>query len=203
MSSFSTGASSLRWVMVRLTAVLILTGITALHAENVDPESTGLHWAWSENAGWINAQPSGPGGPGLEADNSTVRGWLWSANVGWISANCSNTNSCVKVDYGLSLKPNLEKPGRMHLVGRIWSENAGWIVSHCLVTDSCDQVSYGLEVEIETGLVQGYAWSENMGWLSFTCANTGSCGVVNFGLQFDPKAFGPDGVFEDSFESEL
>ena len=32
-------------------------------AENIDPDDDDSQFAWAENAGWINAQPAGPGGP--------------------------------------------------------------------------------------------------------------------------------------------
>lgn len=188
--------------ILRIVAACILAAASTLHAENVDPETNGSHWAWSENTGWIDAQPGGSGGSGLHAENANVSGWLWSANVGWISAHCGNTASCSDVDFGLRLEADTEKTGWLLLVGKAWSENAGWIVSHCLETDSCNENYYGLRVEIATGMVEGYAWSENLGWLSFSCANTSSCDKVSFGLQFDPAALIPTGdIFKDSFES--
>ena len=189
-------------LILRIAGAWILTGVGTLHAENVDPDSSGLHWAWSENTGWADAQPGGPGGSGLHAENLDVSGWLWAANIGWISAHCKNTASCTDVSYGLRLKTDNEKPGWLLLVGKAWSENAGWIVSHCLESDSCDENYYGLRVEAATGLVEGYAWSENLGWLSFSCSNTSSCGKVSFGLQFDPVALVlVEDIFKDSFES--
>ena len=187
-----------------VATVFALAAASTLPAANVDPDALGLHWVWSENAAWIDAQPDGAEGPGLQLTDAAVSGWLWSANIGWISAHCVNTESCADVDYGLRLQPDTQKPGWLLLVGKAWSENTGWIVSHCLETDSCDDNYYGLRIDIATGLVQGYAWSENMGWLNFTCDNASSCADVNFGLQFDPDtlAFAASGgIFKDSYEN--
>jgi len=186
-------------------AVLVGFGPQSSFAENVDPDAVGYHWAYSENSGWLDAEPDGNGGStGLHAANGVITGWLWSPAVGWFSAHCSNTASCGEVDYGLRLEVDGENPGWLRFRGMAWSENAGWLVSHCLETDSCLQTDYGLRVEIATGLVVGYAWSENLGWVSFSCSNTDSCGTVDFALQFDPDALTPPGpalIFKDGFET--
>ena len=161
-----------------VATVFALAAASTLPAANVDPDALGLHWVWSENAAWIDAQPDGAEGPGLQLTDAAVSGWLWAANIGWISAHCINTKSCADVSYGLRLQPDTQKPGWLLLVGKAWSENTGWIVSHCLETDSCDDNYYGLRIDIATGLVQGYAWSENMGWLNFTSMKLNSSILV-------------------------
>lgn len=190
---------SLLWRQATLGFLLsACSGI--LLAENVDPDSLGLHWAWSENSGWVDAQPNGNGGQGLQASDTRIAGWLWSANVGWISAHCSNTASCSTSDFGLTLQTDQNNPAWFRVLGTAWSENAGWIVANCLQTDSCAQGNYGLRIEKATGRIEGYAWSENLGWLNFSCLNTEYCNTVNFGVQFNPNALLP-GVFKDSFEN--
>ena len=42
----------------------ILASFNTSLAENVDPDTLGLHWSWSENAGWLDAEPNGNGGQG-------------------------------------------------------------------------------------------------------------------------------------------
>ena len=191
--------------MRRLIAAAVLLSAlltTAADAENVDPDALGLHRAWAENAGWMDAQPGGPGGSGLHVANGQVSGWLWSETVGWTSASCTNTGSCGDVAYGLRLEDDPDLPGLLRLVGNAWSENAGWIIAHCAETSSCGSSDYGLRVDPQSGLVDGFAWSENLGWISFSCANTGSCATVDFGLQFDPAALAPpeSAIFADGFE---
>lgn len=51
-------------------------------------------------------------------------GWAWSDNIGWISMNCTNTNSCTTVDYGVTFS---ETGGSWALTGWAWSDNIGWI----------------------------------------------------------------------------
>jgi len=189
------------WLKAAL-ALLVALAATPTSAENVDPDALGLHRSWSENAGWVDAQPNGPGGNGLHVTDSQISGWLWSENVGWISASCANTGSCGDVAYGLHLEDDPDVPGLLRLSGNAWSENAGWITTHCAQTNSCEKIDYGLRVDPESGLLDGYAWSENLGWISFSCANTSSCDKVDFGLQFDPAALAPANpmIFADGLE---
>jgi hypothetical protein len=191
-------------LLLSITALVLILPLSLL-AENVDPDGTGYHWAYSENGGWLDAEPGGDGGSaGLHTADGLITGWLWSPNVGWISAHCSNTSSCGDVEYGLHLEVDSDNPGWLRFSGKAWSENTGWVVSHCLETNSCNEVEYGLRVEMATGLVVGYAWSENLGWLSFSCSNTGSCGDSDFAIQFDPAALAPSDanmIFKDGFES--
>jgi hypothetical protein len=183
----------------RLLAAALLLVAARGQATGVDPEGLGLHWAWSANAGWIDALPAGPPGSGLRLQDGLLSGWLWSPNVGWISASCADTGSCTESGYRLWLEA--DAPGLLRLVGTAWSPNAGWIVAHCATTASCHEVGYGLRVHLGSGIVEGFAWSENLGWISFSCSNTASCTTVDFGLQFDPAALlRPEGVFRDGFE---
>jgi hypothetical protein len=101
--------------------VLLLLATTATFAENVDPNNDGSKYAWSENLGWLNARPGGPGGPGVQVGDSSLTGWIWSENAGWISLSCANTSACGTSSYGVV---NDACGG---LSGRAWSENAGWI----------------------------------------------------------------------------
>jgi hypothetical protein len=39
-------------------------------AENIDPLDDASQYAWAENAGWIDAEPAGDGGPGVEVAES-------------------------------------------------------------------------------------------------------------------------------------
>ncbi|MDP6387982.1 MAG: hypothetical protein QGG63_01770 [Candidatus Pacebacteria bacterium] len=50
-----------------------------------------------------------------------MSGWAWSDNIGWISFNCTDTNSCGTVDYGVNAVAN------GNLSGYAWSDNVGWI----------------------------------------------------------------------------
>src|SRR5215831_3863246 len=73
---------------------------TAL-AENIDPNNDNSQFLYGENIGWLNAEPLGEGGPGLQVESDNLTGYLWSENVGWVSLSCLNTNSCAAVDFGV------------------------------------------------------------------------------------------------------
>ena len=50
-----------------------------------------------------------------------LSGYVYSQDAGWISLNCSNTSSCVNVDYAVS------QDNDGNLSGYGYSENDGWI----------------------------------------------------------------------------
>ena len=161
-----------------LIGAVLVSAVIALNiaAETIDPANDGSQFAWSENAGWVNAEPVGNGGPGMSITLRGVTGWLWSENFGWVSLSCENTASCADVEY------RLVQDAAGNLSGFGWSENAGWISFSCLNTGSCSTVSYGARVDLGTGDLTGYAWSENVGWISLSCANTSSCRTIDFGV---------------------
>jgi len=49
------------------------------------------------------------------------KGYAWSDGAGWISFNCSNTNTCEDVDYGVTA----DSSG--NLSGFAWSDALGWL----------------------------------------------------------------------------
>jgi hypothetical protein len=161
-------------------------------SETTDPDNDGSQYGWSENAGWVNAEPLGDGGPGMDITTGGIEGWLWSENVGWISLSCENTGSCTTVDY------RVEHYGGGTMRGYAWSENAGWVSFSCLNTSSCTTVDYGVEVDLATGELSGFAWSENTGWISFSCLNTSSCATVDYGVKTVVPL--PEIIFADGFE---
>jgi len=119
-------------------------------------------YAWSENAGWVDF-----GGLGdVHVTDSVLTGYAYSENVGWISLNCSNTDSCTTVDYGVA------NDGSGDLSGYAWSENAGWIDFSAATINS-------------DGEFTGYAYSENVGWISLNCSNTDTCLTVDYKVKTD------------------
>ena len=102
-------------------------------AENIDPANADEQYAYGENVGWINAEPLGDGGSGVEVFDDKLTGWLWGENIGWISMSCENTFSCGTVNYGVT------NDGDGHLGGYAWSENTGW------VSMSCENTTDGFE----------------------------------------------------------
>ena len=104
-----------------LVAVLLVAPLTFAIAENVDPDNDDSQYAFGENIGWVNAEPLGDGGSGLEVGDDEVAGWLWTENAGWISLSCQNTSSCGNVSYGVT------NDGKGNLSGFAWGENIGWV----------------------------------------------------------------------------
>jgi len=152
--------ASPRWVW--LTFAMVLAASAAL-AENIDPNNDGSRYAWSENLGWLNARPSGPGGPGIQVSNSGLTGWMWSENAGWISLSCANDSTCGTTSYGVT------NDGCGTLSGHAWSENMGWIEfapTTCGADPTC-----GVKINSTSGVFSGRAWSENAGWITFSATS--------------------------------
>jgi uncharacterized repeat protein (TIGR01451 family) len=144
-------------------------------------------YAWGENVGWLNwGTPEGA--VDVPTDSGDLTGYVWGENIGWISLNCSNTNSCGTVDYGVT-RDNGE------LAGFAWGENVGWISFSCENTASCGVAEYRVLVGDNSGVFTGYAWGENIGWISTNCLNTGSCGSVSYRVKTVSPPGPPGGGF--------
>lgn len=143
-----------------LALLVALAAIPALAVENIDPASDDHQYAWGENQGWFNAEPSGNGGPGVFVDNFALSGWMWGENAGWVSMSCTNTATCGNVQYGVT------NDGFGNLGGFAWGENIGWInfaPQNCGGPPTC-----GVRINPVTGRFDGMAWGENIGWVNFT-----------------------------------
>jgi hypothetical protein len=157
-------------------AALAVVAAMSAFAENIDPVNNQSQYAWGENAGWINAEPSGEGGPGVNVTGSDVTGFMWGENVGWINMSCSNDATCGSVSYGV----RNDEAG--NLSGYAWGENVGWISFSCANTNSCGTSSYGVTINPANGQWSGFAWGENIGWIKFRAASP-----VAFGVTSDDK----------------
>ena len=132
-------------------AVLILTLFPlSAFAGNIDPYNDGSQYAYGENVGWINFEPSQ--GPGVTVTGTGVTGYAWGENIGWISLSCLNSGNCATVNYGVV------NDGAGNLLGYAWGENVGWINFA------------GVTINPTTGIFSGYAWGENIGWINFAPA---------------------------------
>jgi hypothetical protein len=153
-------------------SVVLLLFCSAVYAENIDPNDDGSQYAYGVNVGWLNAEPDGDGGPGVEVSDFELTGYIWAENIGWVSLSCENTSSCGDVSYGVT------NDGMGNLSGYGWAENAGWISFSCENTGSCyTAVDYGVTIDPATGEFSGHAWGENIGWITFR-----STGAVAFGV---------------------
>ncbi len=141
------------------------------------------------------------------------KGWAWSSNIGWISFNCTNTDSCDTIDYGVTISND-----NTTLSGWAWSSNIGWIdfsgvsasqptfqilgsasaIAGTAENDGWDgrielyddsPIAYGIVVESDFE-VAGYAWGDDVvGWVSFNCENQSSCGAVDYQVTVEPFFF--------------
>ena len=136
-------------MLTAIFSVVLLLCCSAGYAENIDPDSDGSRYAWAENVGWINFQPSL--GSGVTVTDSAVTGYAWAENIGWISLN--PTGGGVTND------------GSGNLGGYAWAENAGWI--------NFNPTGAGVTIDSTTGVFSGYAWGENIGWISFAPTSGG------------------------------
>ena len=118
---------------------------TITYPGNMDPNDDGSQYAWGENTGWINFQPSW--GPGVTVTDTALTGMAWGENIGWI--NLSPTAGGGVVNNGTGA-----------LSGYAWAENAGWI--------NFNPTGGGVTIDPATGVFSGYAWGENIGWINFS-----------------------------------
>lgn len=127
------------------TIILIILGF--FYAFSVFAAGNCTDYAWGENVGWINFNPTQ--GPGVTVTDSAVTGYTWGENVGWINLNPT---------YG-----GVTNDGNGNLSGYAWGENVGWI--------NFNPTGSQVIINSSTGDFSGYAWGENVGWISFSCAN--------------------------------
>jgi hypothetical protein len=156
-----------------LLCALAVQAFPARAVENVDPANKQAQFAYSENAGWLSAEPLGDGGPGVEVGDSALAGWLWSESFGWISLSCQNTASCAAVDYGV------KNDGTGRLSGLAWAENVGWI-DFAPSIGATPVPGAGVRIDPASGRFSGHAWSENLGWIRFHFA---SAAAAPFAIQ--------------------
>src|SRR6185436_12450154 len=165
-----------------LVALLGAAG-AALAGENIDPAADGHQYAWGENVGWINAEPSDDGGNGVEVTDFALRGFMWGENIGWISLSCDNTGVCGTTPFGIV------NEGSGQLSGYAWSENSGWInfaPTTCLQDPTC-----GVKIDPATGYFSGRAWGENVGWVTLSPGAPETWTTRTSWCQGTPAAPGP------------
>ncbi len=134
-------------------SVLLTTALSIGVGANVARAGNLAGYAWGENTGWINFNPSQ--GPGVTVTDSQVTGYAWGENVGWI--NLSPATGGVAND------------GVGHLSGYAWGANVGWI--------NFAPIGGGVTIDPLTGEFSGFAWGENIGWISVA-----STGPVLYGI---------------------
>lgn len=111
--------------------------------------------------------------------NSDVTGWLWSSNTGWVSMNCSNTNSCAGVSYGVTQSSSGD------WTGYAWSNTLGWLKFNTGCPTNSGQCNAKLTASGLSGWARFCEATTNPtncsgdpvdpndwdGWVSLSCAN--------------------------------
>lgn len=169
----ATARGAPRWLPAVLV-VLLAGGMAA--AENIDPGGDDSQYAWGENVGWLNAEPSGDAGFGVQVEDFELTGWMWGENVGWISLSCQNESTCGTTNYGVL------NDGQGVLSGYAWGENVGWI--------NFAPATAGVVIDAATGEFWGEAWGENVGWIRFASSGANPF-VVTTGWNCDPAPAAP------------
>lgn len=133
------------------------------HAAYIDPIN---NFAWGENIGWVDFEET-------QITDTEVSGYAYGSNIGWLSLNCSNTDVCDSVSYGVT------NDGLGNLSGYAWGENIGWIDFS------------GVSIDAQ-GDFLGYAYSPNTGYISFNCLNTNTCEDIDFKVALLTEKTGGD-----------
>ena len=136
-----------------LTVAVAIMLSSAAFAENIDPNEDGSQYAYGENVGWLNFEPSI--GDGAQVDSDKLTGYVWAENIGWVNLSPST--------YG-----GVFNDGSGNLSGYAWGENVGWINFNPVV--SGDPIDYGVKIDSD-GNFDGWAYGENIGWIHLASAS--------------------------------
>ncbi len=131
------------------------------------------------------------------AEVDRFSGWAWSENIGWISFNCTNTNSCGTVDYGVtSIGDSAVQP----LSGWAWSDNVGWIDFSQASLIAANRSLSG-EAVVHTTIAEPYCNASD----PFQTNGSGAVGPVDgsFACSDDAQDDGWDGVIDLSSASGI
>jgi hypothetical protein len=156
-------------IPLALAGLALLAVAGAVLAENIDPANNNSQFAWSENAGWLNAEPANCGDCGVHVTNAGLTGYMFSENLGWVNLSCRNNSTC----SGPAGIWGVANDGAGVLSGYAWAENAGWINFSCRTNygAACTGSpggNWGVTINPATGIFSGHAWGENIGWVSFS-----------------------------------
>lgn len=135
---------------IQVVFFLWVFSAASVFAENIDPYEDDSQYAYGENIGWLNFEPSiaGPN-VGATVSSSKLTGFIWAENIGWINLSPGA--------YG-----GVINDGTGRLSGYAWGENVGWI--------NFGPTYGGVTIDPD-GKFDGWAWGENIGWINFDSAD--------------------------------
>ena len=151
--------------MVLVGSILTILALASVaSAGNIDPYEDDSQYAYGENVGWLNFEPSE--GNGVHVSETQLTGYVWAENIGWINLWPEN--------YG-----GVVNDGAGNLSGYAWGENVGWINFN---------PSYGGVTIDAGGSFDGWAWGENIGWINFQSADLYGDNVMACKVNLDDLA---------------
>ncbi len=147
---------------------------TTTGGTGVISSSTGEHYAWSDNFGWIEfLDPNN-----ITVSDSQLAGYA-SSTSGYVLLDCATAasgNICATSNFKVS------NTSAGVLSGYAWNDTIGWISMNCSDPGICATSNYSVTIDA-SGNFSGWAWNENVGWISFNCSNTSSCATSNYKLK--------------------
>ena len=115
--------------------------------------------------------------------SQNISGWAWGDNFGWISFNCTDTDTCGSVNYGVNTAINGD------MSGYAWSDNVGWMTFN--ESDLAGCPSGACKAKLSGNNLQGWAraLSYGDGWDGWVSLNGPGYGIVLNGNNFEGFAW--------------
>ena len=108
--NLQTNANYFQLAFISFLCIHLFLPLFVFSASNCQSMDSNFKFAWGENIGWINFNPTYGN---VKVCDDEILGYAWSENYGWINLN--PTNGGVLND------------GNGNLSGYAWGENLGWI----------------------------------------------------------------------------
>ena len=125
------------------------------------------HFAWSENAGWLNFRPQG-GAYGVTVHSGCLSGDLWAENIGYVRLRAPAVTTCQDIHNDAADNYGVTVDGSGYCAGYGWSENVGWVNFSPSCSAPCGVI---MRQEGSSRIFEGYAWAENVGFVHFQNAD--------------------------------
>jgi len=162
--------------------LIIALFVNSVFALSVFATTNATGYAYGENVGWANFNPTN-GGATVTATG--LSGYIWLENVGWVQLSypgVTSPSNTTSTNWGVT------NDGNGNLGGYAYGENVGWI--------NFNPTNGGVKID-GSGNFSGYAWGENIGWIQITYtgvtspANTTSTnwGVTTAWISNSPPTF--------------
>ncbi len=137
-------------------------------------------YAWSDNIGWIQFNPSF-GGVNYATSSGQLSGYAWSDNIGWIKFNGLSADSGVGGTGPVASTSTGLISGWARACAGTISGDCSSMTSRTDGWDGWIKFDHGktnpAKIDFVTGDFHGYAWgSDVVGWVSLNCKEGSSAG---------------------------